>query len=678
MTEEFKEQLLKYITNDIQPTPSDNKELFLEQGLIDKTKWRPFLPEDWNNFRFEGMVVPDGNTEIGVLYGGYLDTDNNSRGIIILFDINFIPIKTIYTYDSGTPLRYIQYMKQADDGTFYFIDDNAFSYSQNQQLATSQKRFVMVDNFTIKSQVTNDYDVKLRKSYIFGNTYRNFYCRNMYKDPSSSHYILFGAAADTGNNYNYSAIKIIGLKVNVGEENEWTSYASTNDRIFGSAIASFEGENVKYRCLTTNNNTNNNNLVLYSKTYEGSPTSSTMVTFSSYKPYIDDIDYNKQSVFLDYDNVYFVQNNQQWGISGTLKPKYIGLYKYNIANSNLETIYEKYLGDYDYCNKEAIYIDKCDNKIYIEYNTNIDTSVSPVVADYYFQRLENDNWNPIKIANQVYFEYNHRSIFIKSTYNLLQVYLYGVNPRIVSAWYYYQIKEDYNSLNYNSLPYIDYNSLIANKGRIYSDARLVFARNLYNKTLLNNTTMATIQIPNGMLNNINIDNKNLLGETNLKLVQDNEVITKNIYETVFLNFINTINVIDEDTNTKYPIASTYINNNINIGTKANCEDTAVGKVRINYADNTTKIFNINWIDINHYNKITYYSLYVDKSIESLDYISNDESTVYCKRQIELDVGSFYTISQKIRTGKKVTAIQLQYNDEDIEYNSEPIMAYVEE
>ena len=672
MTEDFKKELLKYITNDIQPTQAIDKEIFEEEDSVLRDKWAAVLPQQWSNFRFEGMVyASEFTSNISVLYGGYLGYDNSSHGIIVLVDENFEPIKAIYEYDSGTPLRYIQYMKQAEDGTFYFIDDEVFSYFQRQQTATSQKRFVMVDNFTIKSQVTNDYSVKLRKSYIFGNTYRNFYCRNMYKDPSSSHYILFGASADTSNNYEYSAIKIIGLKVNVGEENEWTSYASSNHIIFGSAIASFDGENVRYRCLTTNSLVDNKSLVLFSKTYEGDPTSSTMLTFS-YKPYIDDISYKKQSVFLDYDNVYFVQNNQHWGIVGTNEPKYIGLYKYNIPNSNLETLYEKYLGNYDFCNKEAIYIDKCESDIYVQYITNITNNL----GDYYVQRLKNDEWKPISIGTHNFIS-EQRTMYIKSVYNLLQIYIFATNPRPAS-WFQYLIKEVYNSLNYNGPPYKDYNSLISHSSTLYSNDKLIFARNLYNKTLLNNTTMSTLQIPAIMLNNVNIDNKTLLGETNLKLVQNNEVITKNVYETVFLNFINAINVIDEDTDTRFPDSATYINENINVGTQANCEDTAVGKVRINYADNTTKVFNINWTKINPYNKITYYSLYVDKEIESIDYISNDESTVYCKRQIELDVGSFYTISQKIRTGNKVTEMQLQYNDEDIEYNSELVMAYVEE
>ena len=78
MTEENKTNILNYITGDYQTTSPDSQEIFLEQGLIDKEIWRPFLPSSWKNFTFEGMIAPDeATTPLGVLYGGYIDDANN-------------------------------------------------------------------------------------------------------------------------------------------------------------------------------------------------------------------------------------------------------------------------------------------------------------------------------------------------------------------------------------------------------------------------------------------------------------------------------------------------------------------------------------------------------------------------------------------------------------------------
>lgn len=647
MTEDYKKNILNYITNMVNGTAPTTDEIFVNQVSINRTKWLSFLPSGWNNFRYEGMVAPDETTTgLGVLYGGYLDVDNNVRGIITLFNNDFEPVKTIYEYSSGTPLRYIQYMKQAEDGTFYFIDDTAFSYAQRQQVLTSQKRFVMVNNFTIQNNLTNDYEVNLRTSYVFRGNYTNFYCKNMFKNPNSSHYIFFGDAVDSASSvYAYRYLKIIGLKVNVGQTNQWTLYANYQNSFFGGAFALFDDDNnVMFRCLNTDTSFSPalTTIECVSKTYTGSVQKNTIVNLNS-PLYIDEINYKKQCVFLSMDEVYFVLNNQHWGTTGTLEDKEIGLYKYNFNTENLTIISESYLGEYDFCNLEAIYIDKCDTDIYVQYNTNIGGSRS----DYYFQRLVNDTWNPILIAENADFVFNQRTMFIKSNFNLIQAYLYATNPR-GQTWFQYLIKEDYNTLNYNGEPYIDYNSTVPYKAEIYSNNSLVFARNLYNLTTNANQSNATVVVPNSYLNGIDLTSKNLLSETNSEIVVDTNTTTKNIYETLYLNFINTTNVINEDTNTNYPLAAAYVTENINTGTQENCETTTVGKIRLN-KDGSSEIREIYWETIDDTHKQTTIGITMTESVLSIDFISNDETTIYSTIDTSnLEVGNTYNITQSLR------------------------------
>lgn len=644
MTDETKLQILNYIINKVEPTEKDDSEIFLEQDSIDRSKWVDYIPEHWNNFRYEGMVA--GNeltTNLSVLYGGYIDSDNNPRGIITLIDENFMPVKTIYEYNSGTKLRYIQYMKQAEDGTFYFVDDNVFSYMNQAQVENSQKRFVMTNNFTLPNNISGDYNVILRKSYIFGDNYKNFYCKNMYKDPNSSHYIFFGVGTDTDTHSVFRRLRIIDLKIQVGMPNQWTMYYDDTDNstTFGSAIAVFDNENIKFRCLCVSVYASHRTIECVSKTFTGNVERNSITTFS-YRPYIDDRDYKKQSVFINYDEVYFVQNNQRWGGS-TTDNKYIGLYKYNFNTQITTTIYEKSLGSYIYCNIEAIYIDKCNTDLYIQYNTNINNDGTK--SDYYFQRLVNDEWKPILIETQKNFKFDQRIIYIKSNFNLLQVYLYGTNPQ-QKNWYWHVIKEDYNSLNYNGTPYIDYDTLVSKKGQIYSNNKLVFARNLYNKYINNSSTMSTLQIPNNYLNGINLDLKKLISNTNFDICNENNITNKNIYEMVFVNYINTINVLDEDTSTLYKDTATYINTNINTGTKTNYDNTSLTKVRINFT--TPQVQNINWEwNVDHYE--TSFTIYTSEIPTSIEFISNDEETTYITKQIDgLETNKYYTISQKLR------------------------------
>lgn len=649
MTEDFKTNILNYITNNIQETSPSSEEIFAEQKSIDRSAWRGFLPRLWNNFRFEGMIAPDESvTGLGVLYGGYIDENNNSRGIITLFDDNFEPVKTFFEFSSGTKLRYIQYMKQAEDGTFYFVDDNVFTYENGVQSISSQKRFVMVGNFTVKNQLTDDYQVVLRTSYNFPNNYKNFYCKNMFKSPNSSTYVFFGSGADsTSPNYSYRYLKIFGLKVNVGEANDWTLYHNEQYRLFGSAYALFDAEdNVSFRCVSTGTLSSSRTVDCVSKTYTATTTTTTPIATFSYQPYIDDYTYKKQSVFLDMDNVYFVINNQRWGVSGSPDEKYIGLYKYNFADQKLTSIFSEYLGLYDYCNLAAIFIDKNVADIYVQYNTNVDDT--NYTADYYFQRLKNDTWDPILIAQNQNFNSTQRTLFIKNNFNLLQIYLYATNPRLQS-WFQYLIKEDYNILNYNGVEYTDYNSTLPTKTQLYSGDSLAFARNLYNKTENNNITVSTVTIPNSYLNDLTINNEALLSETNSELVNNNKNITKNIYETVNLNFVNTLYVLNNDKNI-VDSAGTYINTNINVGTSENCNDSFIGKIRVNYDETTSLINSIIWTKTDDTHAVTEFALTLDnKQISSIEFMSNDLTTTYITViPQDLEVGKTYKFTQYLK------------------------------
>lgn len=647
MTEDYKKTLLDYATGELQETSSTNDEIIIESKSIDRNVWINYLPSAWQEFRFEGMVSGNESTSgLSVLYGGYIDGDGNAKGIIILVNENFEPVKTFYNYDSGTPLRHIQYMKQAEDGTFYFIDDEVFSFTQRQQALTSQKRFVMINNLTVPTN--GEYKLSLRISYIFPDAYKNFYCHNMFKDPNSSHYVFFGGGVDNNTSlYDYRLLKILGLEVKVGESNVWTSYVSQNLGLFGSAFAQFDNNGKAYfRCVWTNIQNSSRDIHCYTKTYTGNPTDSTIMHFN-FHPYIDEGFQKKQSVFMNINEVYFVQNNQYWGKKGVLESKYIGLYKHNFENNTNETIYEKYLGEYDYTYQEYIMIDRNITNLYIEYVNNYDRPNAK--GDYYIQRYEGE-WNPILIGEQQPFFSNGRSIFVKNNYNLLQFYSYPLNPR-TWLWYLNISKEDYNFLNYNGESYINKNAFKPFKVELYSNDSIVFARNIYNISKYNNMTMSSVEIPNSYLNNLTITKNDLLSETNLPMNQNTQQWTKNIYEVVDLNFLNTIRVIDEDTNTEFLESAIKLNEATTDGGATNYLTTPCNKYRINYSNGTTSIDNLYWTTIDDTHKETQITLFVDAPMLSIDFISNDETTIYLNIPLEVEENKTYTISQKIRIGE---------------------------
>ena len=642
MTDDFKQALFDYLTGKLSNEQGTTDEIFKEINEIPRTEWSGFVPNSWSNFRYEGLIeVAD--SELLVLYGGYKTTDDEVRGIITILNNNFIPIKTFYQYDSGTYLRYIQCMIQEEDGTFSLVDCPDFPQDEEWSFTTSQKRFVMLNNFT--QQINNDYLLTLQRSYIV--PYTNLYCKKMFKDPNSSHYVLLCSVLRGQNNPNYDKTRIIELTINVGSENEW-SYTDTDDYwILGDSYVEFdEDSNSFVELVLTNSTPSNYNIATWIKDFTAtSYTYKTICTFD-YKPYIDSVQYNNQSVFLNKNEIYFVQNNQRWGNSGRVAPKYIGLYYYNIQTEEFRTIYEHYLGDYDYCNLEAIYIIENNNDLYIEFNNNIDST--NVLADYYFQRLEKQQWNPIKVSEQQFFRYQTRAVYVNNNYNLLSWFSYMSNPQN-QYWKIYNIKENYNSSNYNGEPYINTNALIPNSAEIYSNENLVFARNLYNKTINNNTTVSTVEIPNTYLNGIDLTSKNLLSETNLTMVEDTNVTQKNIYEIMFLNFINVLQVADRNNATQVlnQEASSYLNSAIN--TDDSYDNAKLyNKVIINYQDGSSKESSYSLENTTETSTIIAFGLYIDKLINNAEIVSNDKAITYQTIDLSsLELNKYYAIRQKM-------------------------------
>jgi hypothetical protein len=179
----------------------------------------------------------------------------------------------------------------------------------------------------------------------------------------------------------------------------------------------------------------------------------------------------------------------------------------------------------------------------------------------------------------------------------------------------------------------------------------MFSRDLYNISKQNNMTMSSVEIPNTYLNDTTITQNDLISETNLPMNQNTQQWSKNIYEVVDLNFLNTIRVIDEDTGTEYLESAIKLNEAITDGGATNYQNTPCNKYRINYLDGTSSIDNLYWNTIDDTHKETQITLFVDAPMLSIDFISNDETTIYLNVPLEVEENKTYTISQKIRIGE---------------------------
>ena len=647
MTEDYKKNLLDYITGNLEETAPTTQETFKEEIEVNRSKWSGYMPSNWTNMRIEGFIKPnEGTSDLGVMYGGYI-YNGSSHGFIILVDTNMNPVKYITKFSSGTDLRYIQCMIQGDDGYFYAIDDTELSW-KNTNISNTQKRFLMLNNFSVS--IDGNYRVVLRTSYILSGGYQNFYCKDIFKEPSLSHFVFCGWYAYNSTSA-ASRIKAIELKVNVGTANEWTNYQVDNNITSQANLVTFNSNNqAKIRIVAIPNVAND--CYLYTKDYTSSTLTQTTFHTFPYKTYTNH-DIEQQGLFLDNDNFYFIMDTQD--VTGrdpeTREPvpfeRHLALYHYNISNGLFETIYDNYMGTTtDAVNNERMQIDSNEGKLYIAYYNNF---VGNNTADYSIQRFEG-SWNPIKVGEVKNFLRTQRAMYVGNKFNLLQIVLYPTNLRNQS-WYFFIAKEIYNQNQYNGESYVSVDSFCPLLSNLYSNGSLMFSRNLYNVSKQNNMTMSSVEIPNTYLNDITITQSDLLSETNLQMNSDLTNWTKNIYEVVDLNFLNTISVINEDTGDTYLNSAIKINNAITDGGISNYQNTPCNKYRINYTDNTTSIKPLYWSSIDNLHRQTIITFYVDKAIASIDFLSSDETTVYLNLPIEVEVGKYYSINQKVRIGE---------------------------
>ena len=648
MTDNYRKLLLDYIT-ELEPGTPTTEEEITSINYIDKSEWDSFLPSSWANFRFNGAIKSNTSDKM-VFYGGYVETGGtysaNSKGIILITDGELNPIQTIYKYASGTDLRPIDCMIQEEDGQFVAVDSSVLyhpnSSSARQTYYNGQRRFIMLNDMSIP--VDNEYQVNLRTSYNFGSNYNNFVCKDIYKNPSSSHYFMAGASIYSGNStYTLRYVKVIDLKINVGSPNEWATSSTTTTYVYGGSYCYFDNnDNAQWKLLISPFSANDNTIRYWYGT-NGTATNSEVIWTPSYKTYIDEYNFECQSVFINENLVYFTTNNQQWGYSDHPDTKYIGLYEYNFSTNTLNEIYLKQLGTYSWSYLDLIQLYAVNGELYIENCTDVNTTNK--TAKYEVQRYKG-TWNPITVKSIGNYQMTQRAFYVSQTFNLLKMHCIPINPNTTN-WEMIEVKEIYNIANYNGNQYNNYNSLKARSVEIASNDELLFARNLHNLSVSNNYTIASVEIPNTYLNGIELNLKILEGETRVPFVLDYNSISKNIYEVLYLNFINSINVLDNESVIQTN-PGRYINTNINVGTEENYNDTKCTKVRVNYADNSTKVFNIGWTSQDDTHKYCEFTINVDKNISNIELISNDESTTYITIQRELEVGKAYTFKQYLK------------------------------
>lgn len=615
MTTTFKENILKYVTGNITPGEEqanafrDNEET--QTSIIDALSEKGITATHFS-------ILTTSTTSNYLIYGGYT-SGGVAKGFIVILDQKGNILDIITQYDSGVDLQYLYYLDYDENGTIYGIDE-APSYPSN-------LRIVLFNNIALETP--RGYYCKLRSSYYIGQSsyttptadrfdipWQDYSMPHIIKKvPGEPVYFIFGSIGGT----NSCLIKFVN---NVGMPNEWYTYR-------GHAL----DQNTSYifrSDMQVEKSGDDYLAYIYYNDYDAKLLKYEYFNGSSL------IGYQEQSFndpimcirVFDKDTTFFTTRHNNNDNTYSMK-----LYKLDndITSNIVEFTFTTTTPSFNLC---------IDNNALYGIAMGYTTSGSSFQYNYVCVAYANNN---IVISNVLSFEPNQAMEFNTAVQSSFALHKFVI---LSSDSIYHPSVVIYDNM-YSGSAYEGYGLASPQKGELYSNGYIAFARGIYNKQIFNNQTTTTIEVPNGYLNDSTITQTNVLSKSNNVLIQDNTSINKNIYETLFLNFTNSISVIDEDTNNAYPDTAIYINANTNIGEEENYNNTFLGKLRIRYDDHVV-VQPITWtqIDGTHYQMTTI----IDNStpIKTLEYLSNDESTIYMtKSNFEL-LGTYFKLTQKIR------------------------------
>lgn len=681
MTEEYKKNLIDYVTKNISSQQGTQKDL----NIVNQ-KYYLYSGDVWSSIRntLEAIgnpritgILRNEQFEVSIAYGAINLDNEEDRGFLIYLDKNLKPMQLITQYKTGANLKGIHKL---------YIDENTnrcYGVIGEYFTVTSpyKKYFSYFNNLFFKTG--NEYEIDLRYSYDLGDN--EFVCESITKDPNGSNYLMIGSNANQRTNS-----RAIELKINVGSPNEfkrWTSSDPIQYNILVGCYAKYDNNSnpsfkiMKYNFVTgylgIMYNTGN---TLYTNDLYDIKTNGVWNIYLIQRP----LEYQALS-----ENEIYMAMPLKWRItvSGeTYSGELAGLYKYD--GSTINEIYRTEVAistesEYDAYNLNLV---KDENntlymfKLFSNHITS-NTNIKAMNLTRHGIIIDENNW--INLGSFVklspYPVALNQTTFLIRKYNICRICILSSYIGYNSEYYedgFELIIDNLSPINgYNGESYTNVDSLVPEYANLYSNNELVFSRNLYNVTKQSNSTMSSVEVPYNYLNDLDIIQNDLISKTNQELINDYTNWNKNIYEIVDVNFLNTINVIDEDTNISYLDSAIKVNNSITDGGNTNYQNTPCTKYRLNYTDNTSSIGNITWSDINDLVKQTTISFSPAKEVKSIDLISNDESTIYMTINETFETGKLYTITQKVRIGDKPVKKEVHYKGNNVCYNNKKIEVY---
>lgn len=657
MTEEYKKELLNYMLGKLEDKSSKNEPLVKQVSKINNDmedfikQYYPELGSRWD----VSTLLTRGDYIICFIddffWGENIPMSKKGRWkktFIVVMDKNYSPVKFIDSYSSGTLFNMFSNLNTDDDGAGnIYITDTIF----NDDFTINRRRVLIINDFTL-----TDFEVRLLNSYDvpkYNNKIINI--MQLTKNVSEGKYFMIYNDSDSSG----GALEFVN---NVGSENEWNFYPYAGNKNiiwsgFQKGVASWTDDKLNFKIFCdyemSPNNNNNSIAFVTLKNSEG-----------EVKTTIDDKSFNLPSECKNVGQMVrlVITGNKALLEAISTKPEldrtdYIIEYNLDTTHYSIRYAKEDYI---DNVIDEHTYESSSDTFELFQVNGQL-----YFIRNYkYYRNTHNDDWS---ISNDEYFNndlYLYQifddevfEFYIKdlgqekntdyqlAISNLYNLYEFG----LIFQKYIINIKEIFNNFNYNGYPSNSKNCLVPNSVELYSNSDLVFARNIHNISINDNFTISSVEIPNNYLNDIDLTCKNLISKTNLKMMDDKKTFNKNIYENVFLNFINSIQVINKTGNQHIlnNLASSGLNSAVNT-TNQYDKMKLYSKAILYYKDGTTKEITFEVKRLSELSADLFLAFKLDKYAEKIEFVSNDKTIVYHTIDLSnLGTEKTYSLKQRV-------------------------------
>ena len=638
MTNDYKEDLLKYLTGNIQKEPKSDTS-FMDTTESNNNEEIYSMLEGLVGYRIEDTLECQNGYFISYGYYNPSASSSEKKGFLLILDSQLKPLELLTSYNTGTDFGQFFKLRVDEQGQLYGID----YYNNN-------FRVILLNNVSVKLPNQENFVARLRNSYYLqGDVAEIQGVLDCVKSTASAKYFICGRDSST------ELLLATEFQINVGSTNTWTNYTNSVSLAYliylSTLIYYDENDNVVLNIYFQDDTENN---PIWQVKNNG-----TTITMSKVINSLFDYVTPNSTQLLTVDLLPIRANKFYFTVTTIFRDSltYLGLRTWLYDNGEITNVFTtRSTASTTQASPPGYLYPVIKSKLVgttpiLTWGWSRNLVSNTHVYDYYIKFLNSDV--PILVDLDInatqHSLYSYPVFAISQTYNLFQIYLY-YRDEPSDTNYLSETKVVYNENNYNGASYENDNSIAPSQGLLYDENdKIIFARNLYNKKVFSNQTISTINVPNSMLNDSTIGLKELYSETNTKLTTDIESFTKNIYEDVYINFINSIYMENQNTDNYIDniTGATRLNNSSS--RVLDYDDAKATKIRVTYDDDTYYITGANCtID----NNVGTYSIGIhvpnDKNVQSIEIISHDENTTYQTiTNLNLENNKYYIITQNV-------------------------------